>query len=117
MPEIAVKKKLNNAKKSVCRIFRKAGYKIQPASNELFCVIGMRHREWRCVKVGIKPIVSEAWFLREIKRLENMPCPDAKTIKREIWIREEDGQNFNQFYWEDNQWFNENDEPVKNFNT
>lgn len=115
MSEEPMKKQLNTAKKSACSILEKAGYKIERASNNIYCIVAMRDAEWRAIKVGIKAILPSAWFLNEIKKLERLPCPDPKTIKKEVWIREKGEQNFCLYFYENNVWVDENLNPVNIF--
>ena len=115
MPEEAIKKQLNTAKKSVCIILQKAGYTIERASNSIYCVVAMRPTEWRAIKVGIKPIIASKWFLDEIRKLERLPCPDSKTIKKEVWVRDQGEQNFCLYSYENNVWIDEDSNPVDIF--
>lgn len=115
MPEEAIKKQLNTAKKSACGILKKAGYKIERASNEIYCIVAMRKAEWRTIKVGIRPILSSAWFLGEVKKLEKLPCPDSKTIKKEVWIRGKGEHDFRLYLYENDIWIDEDSNPVDIF--
>lgn len=106
------KKQLNRAKKSACDILRQAGYKVEKASNDIYCVIAMRDAEWRAIKIGVLSIAKTPWFLREIKKLETLPCPDPKTIKKELWLRDRGEHNFMQFYWHNNKWHGEDGQLI-----
>ena len=112
MGEDPVKKQLNRAKKNACKVLSVAGYKIERASNDIYCVVAMRDTEWRAIKIAIPSIIKCAWFLEEIKRFERLPCPDTKCIKKEIWLRKTNEQAFVQLHWENNKWFTEDDKSV-----
>lgn len=113
MNEGDTKRQLNRAKKTACEILRSAGYRIERASNDIYCVVAMRDAEWRAIKIGLHSIIECPWFLKEIKKLENLPCPDPRAIKKEIWLRERGVHNFIQYYWKDNRWFNEDGQIVR----
>ena len=116
MPENPVKKQLNNAKKTACNILIKAGYKIERASNDIFCIIAMRGTEWRAIKVGVKPMITYPWFIEEVKKLERLPCPDQEKIKKELWIRAIGEHEFSRYSYENKQWYDEDFNPINIFN-
>ena len=112
MSEEPFKKQLNTAKKSACNILRKAGYTIEKASNNIYCIVAMRGVEWRAIKVGTSSVLSSKWFLDEIRKFERLPCPDPRIIKKEVWIREVGSHNFYLYFFENNQWIDEDFNPV-----
>ena len=116
MPEKAVNKQLNTAKSAACKILIDAGYKIERANNQTFCLTAGRDSEWRVIAVGTQSIVKCLWFIEQIKRLEKYPCPNSQIIQKEVWLRGEGEHAFHQFTWKDNRWLNENLEPASIFN-
>jgi hypothetical protein len=116
MPEKAVNQQLNTAKSTACKILIDAGYKIERANNQTFCLTAGRNSEWRVIAVGTRPIIKCPWFIEQVKRLEKYPCPDSNVIQKEVWIRGEGEHTFRQFVWKNSQWFDENLEPADIFN-
>ena len=113
MGEDPVKKQLNTAKRSACVILKKAGYTVERASNDIYCIVAMRGAEWRTIKVGLDSIIKCPWFIKEIKRLERLPCPDR--IKKEVWVRVGREHNFKLYFYEHVQWFDESYNPTRDF--
>ncbi len=116
MPEKAVNQQLNRAKGVACKILTDAGYKIERANNQTFCLTAGRDTEWRIIAIGIKSIVRCPWFMEQVKRLEQYPCPNPRVIQKEIWIRGDGEQGFRQFAWRDGRWIDENLEAADSFN-
>lgn len=112
MPESTVKKQLNRAKQAACQTLNKAGYKIERASNDIYCVVAMRDVEWRAIKIGTEQLQACLWFKKEVKRLERLPCPDSTKIKKEVWIRSQNERGFCQYSWNGLQWINEDGESA-----
>lgn len=94
MAEEAVKQKLNRIKRAIKIHLRNADYEIIPSDNEAICIIGARDTEWRCIKGYFKKIPY-----KEVIKLEHLPCPDNKTIKKELWLREEGETVFYKIFW------------------
>ena len=116
MPEKAVNKQLNTAKGAACKTLADAGYKTERAHNLTFCILAARAAEWRIIAIGIEAIVRCQWFVEQVKRLEQYPCPNPQTIQKEVWIRGEGEHAFRQFTWKENHWIDENLEPASIFN-
>jgi len=116
MAEEAIKKKLNHAKRSACKLLSSAGYKTERASNDIYCVVAMRDTEWRAIKIGIKSITACPWFIQEVRKLERLPCPNPKTIKKEVWLRSDGEHLFYQYHWDGSQWIDEDGEPTNLLN-
>ena len=112
MSEEAIKQQLNKAKKAACVALFKSGYEIEKASNDIYCVMAMRDAEWRAIKVGILSVVKCQWFLDGVKKLEQLPCPDSKHIKKEVWLKQKRSRDFIQLYWKNNQWFTREGKPI-----
>jgi hypothetical protein len=116
MPEKAVNKQLNTAKGAACKTLIDAGYKTERAYNLTFCILAARAAEWRIIAIGIEAIVKCPWFIEQVKRLEQYPCPNLPVIQKEVWIRGEGEHAFHQFTWKESRWINENLEPASIFN-
>ncbi len=112
MPEKAVLKQLNKAKRGACKILSGAGYAVELANNNSFCLTAARDTEWRVVAIGTQKVVKCSWFLEQVRRLEKYPAPNVSIIKKEVWIKGDDEQNYHKYYWKNNQWVNENAEAV-----
>lgn len=96
MGEKEVKRRLNRIKKAIETHLRNADYDIIPSDNSIFCVIGTRDKEWRCIKGHFRKIP----YL-EVKRIEVIPCPGNKIIKKELWLRDEGEIQFYKIVWDD----------------
>ena len=95
MSEEPIKKQLGRIKKKIINHLQSCDYEIIKSDNDTLCVIGARKSEWRCIKGHLKNIP-----LREVKRLENLPCPDIDQIKKELWLREKDSNQFYKVFWD-----------------
>lgn len=73
---------------------RNADYDIIISDNDKLCIIGARDTEWRCVKGYFRKIP----YL-EVKKLERLPCPSDKLIKKELWLREDGETVFYKIFW------------------
>ena len=80
MPEEAVKKRLERAKKRAIEYFSKTGYKIVDSNNKTFCFIATRRREVRFIRVVIDRIVEV-----DIQSAKEISLPDSCT--REIFCQ------------------------------
>ena len=107
MPEESIKQQLNYAKRTAGDILLKAGYKIEKASNQTFCLTAMRDAEWRIIAIGTRPLIRCEWFKKQAGKLERLPTPDPKIIRKEIWIKEAGEHKFSIFCWKNNQWISE----------
>jgi len=116
MAEKAIINKLNREKNNACKILAKSGYKIERASNTTFCINAARKPEYRFIGIAIKEILNTFRFKEQIKRLENWPNPAPNAISIEVWIKREDGQDFEMFTYENGQWMDENKNPAKFIN-
>ena len=116
MPEKAVNKQLNTAKGAACKMLVDAGYKIERAHNQTFCLMAGRTSEWRIIAIGTESISKCPWFIEQVKRLEKYPCPNVQVIQKEVWIRGEGEHAFRQFTWKDNCWIDENLEAANFLN-
>ena len=90
MSEEAIKKQLGRIKKAIIHHLKNADYEIIKSDNDTLCVIGARDVEWRCIKGHLRNIPT-----KEVRKLEQLPCPQGVFIKKELWLRSE-GEN--QFY-------------------
>jgi hypothetical protein len=116
MPEKAVMKQLRYAKDVACKILGQAGYKVEKAKNQTFCLTAARDSEWRIIAIGTDPVVRCTWFIEQIKRLEKFPLPDSRILQKEVWISRGEEYGFHQFCWKNNQWVDENLESANIFN-
>lgn len=95
MSEEAVMKQLNRTKKAIIKHLRNADYEIIKSDNDTFCVIGARDTEWRCVKGHFRSIPY-----REVEKLERLPTPGGKLIKKELWLRDDAETQFYKIVWD-----------------
>jgi len=110
MSEEAIKKKLNRIKRAIKMHLRNADYEIIISDNDRLCIIGARDTEWRCIKGHFRNIP----YL-EVKRLEQLPCPDGHIIKKELWLRDKGENVFYKVFWdtEKRAWIDQFDKTVK----
>lgn len=87
MGEEAVIKRLNRAKKAVIENLVKTGYKIIPSDNSDFCILGVRKKEIRMIRVVIDEITDS-----DIDKIQNFEPPGNCT--KEIWCRKENQKDF-----------------------
>ena len=110
MPEEPIKQQLRRIKKKIISHLQSCDYEIIKSDNDTLCVIGARKAEWRCIKGHFRSIP-----LREVKRLENLPCPDVNQIKKELWLQEKDSDQFYKVFWDSKRhvWINSFKETVR----
>ena len=94
MGEDPVKKQLNRIKRAIISHLENADYEIIKSDNKVICVIGARDTEWRCIRGDFRSI-SKA----EVRKLERLPCPGGKTIKKELWLRDDNDKQFYKIFW------------------
>ena len=94
MSEEAVKKTLNRIKKAIINHLKNADYQIIKSDNDTLCIIGARETEWRCIKGYTREIP-----MKEVKKLEEFPCPDARIIKKELWLKDTWENQFYKIFW------------------
>ncbi len=87
MTDEAIIRRLNRAKSAAISVLEDAKYKIIPSDNSEFCIIGIRKREIRLIRVVIDKITAD-----DIKIIEDINPPGNCT--KEIWCREEWKQKF-----------------------
>lgn len=87
MSDCNTKKRLARAKKRAITILERAGYSVIPSDNGKFCLIGIRGREARLIKVVID-YISE----NDIKIIKEFPISDIYT--KEIWLKRRNDPNF-----------------------
>ena len=95
MSEDPVKRQLNRTKKAIIAHLRNADYAIIKSDNEKLCVIGARDTEWRCIKGDFRSISKY-----EVEKLEKLPCPRGRAIKKELWLRDPDEKLFYKLIWD-----------------
>ena len=116
MAEKAIINKLNREKNNVCKILTKSGYEIERASNMTFCINAARKPEYRFIGVAIKEILNSFRFKEQKQRLENWPNPAPRVVSIEIWLKREDGQDFEIFTYENGRWIDRNKKPASFLN-
>ena len=87
MSEEAIIRRLNRAKSAAISVLKDAKYKIIPSDNSEFCIIGVRKREIRMIRVVIDEITA-----RDVKIVGDWEPPGNCT--KEIWCREEGQKKF-----------------------
>jgi hypothetical protein len=80
MPNEAVKKRLERAKKKAIEHFTKTGYKIIESNNKTFCFIATRSREVRFIRVVVDRITET-----DIQSVWEILLPESCT--REIFCQ------------------------------
>ena len=110
MSEEAINKVLNRIKKAIITHLKNADYEIIRSDNETLCVIGARDTEWRCIKGDFRSISKH-----EVEKLERLPCPGGKAIKKELWLRNPAETQFYKLLWnyEKGAWIDQLDKIVK----
>ena len=110
MSETSIKKQLNRTKKAIISHLRNADYEIIKSDNETICVIGARDTEWRCIKGDFRSISKH-----EVKKLERLPCPGGKAIKKELWLRNPTETQFYKLCWdyENAVWIDQFDKVIR----
>ena len=87
MSDCKTKKRLARAKKRAITILERAGYSVIPSDNGKFCLIGIRGREARLIKVVIDRILEN-----DIKIIKEFPASDIYT--KEIWLKKKNDPDF-----------------------
>jgi len=87
MGDPSVKRRLARAKKRVEKTLKKTGYGIIPSDNSVFCILGIREREIRLIRVVVDVITKED---REVVRDFNHPGICIK----EIWLKKKNISEF-----------------------
>lgn len=83
MSDLAIKKRLERAKKRAIEYFIKTGYKIIESNNKNFCFIATRKKEVRFIRVVIDKITES-----DIKSAREILLPESCT--REIFCQKKD---------------------------
>ena len=87
MTDEAIIRRLNRAKSAAISILEEAEYEIIPSDNSKFCILGMRRKEIRMIRVVIDEITAN-----DVKIIEGSDPPGVCT--KEIWCREEGKKKF-----------------------
>jgi len=80
MAEEAVIKRLNRAKNAAILALKNADFKIIPSDNSDFCILGVRKKEIRMIRVVVDEITTN-----DIKIVSEFDPPGICT--KEIWCR------------------------------
>ena len=88
MSDEAIIKRLNRAKSAAISILTEAEFKIIPLDNKDFCILGVRKKEIRMIRVVIDEITAN-----DIKIIKDFDVPPGICTK-EIWCREEGKRKF-----------------------
>lgn len=96
MSEEPINKQLRRIKNAIINHLRNADYDVIKSDNDTLCVIGARDVEWRCIKGHIRNIPR-----KEVAKLERLPCPGGKLIKKELWLRDSGEIQFYKIFWND----------------
>jgi hypothetical protein len=95
LAEEAVKQELNEIKKAIIRTLQLSDYQIIKSTNNPVCAIGLRENEWRCIVGHVRRIPHKI-----VKEFEELPCPDHKVIKKELWLRDKWEKRFYKIFWD-----------------
>lgn len=87
MPEEAIIKRLNRAKIAAIRVLKSADFKIIPSDNSNFCILGIRKKEIRMIRVVVDEITEN-----DIKIVKDFDPPGVCT--KEIWCRRGNDKKF-----------------------
>ena len=88
MTDEAIIRRLNRAKSAAISILEDAKYKIIPSDNSNFCIIGIRKKEIRLVRVVIDKITED-----DVKIVESFDDHPGICTK-EIWCKGEGEKKF-----------------------
>ena len=87
MAEEAVKQRLNRAKIAATQTLKNADFKIIPSDNSNFCILGVRKKEIRMIRVVVDEITAN-----DIKIVQDFDPPGICT--KEIWCRRGNEKRF-----------------------
>ena len=87
MGDPAIKKRLARAKEAAIDNLLKNGHKIIPSDNSIFCILGVRKKEIRMIRVVVDKIKDE-----DIKIVQAFEPPGICT--KEIWCRKGGQKDF-----------------------
>ena len=90
MADEAVIKRLNRAKGAAISVLKDAKFRIIPSDNSEFCILGVRKKEIRLIRVVVDEITAQ-----DIKIVEDFDSLPAGICTKEIWCREEGQKKFN----------------------
>ena len=80
MGEETIKRRMRRAKERASEILENTGYKIIPSDNSVFCILGVRQKEIRMIRVVVDKITDQ-----DIKEISAF-CPPGICTK-EIWCK------------------------------
>ena len=87
MTNKAIIRRLNRAKNAATSALKDTKHEIIPSDNSKFCIIGMRKKEIRMIRVVVDEITAN-----DIKIIEDIDSPVSCT--KEIWCRKKGKQKF-----------------------
>lgn len=87
MPDVPVKQRISRAKKAAIGNLLKTGYRIIPSNNSTFCILGVRKREVRMIRVVVDKITE-----RDIQITREFDSP--ADCSKEIWCRKAHKKDF-----------------------
>ena len=87
MPEESVKKRLRYAKGKAEEILKKSNHKIIPSDNSIFCILAVRKKEIRLIRVVVDDITGVDEML--VKEFDH-----HEICTKEIWCRKYNKQDF-----------------------
>ena len=87
MAEEAVVKRLNTAKEAAIQNLKDTKHRIIPSDNSEFCILGVRKKEIRMIRIVIDEITTN-----DIKIVKDFDPPGICT--KEIWCRKKGEKKF-----------------------
>lgn len=87
MTDLAVKKRIARAKTRAVNILITTGYKIVPSDNSTFCILAVRKKEIRMIRVVIDGITEH-----DIETVKSFEPPGICT--KEIWCKKHSESSF-----------------------
>ena len=87
MTEETIKRRLFRAKKRAEKVLKDAQYNIIPSDNSAFCILAVREREIRMIRVVIDEITNH-----DTKIIKNWRHPGV--CSKEIWCKQRGERDF-----------------------
>jgi len=87
MPEETIKRRLFRAKRRAEKVLKDAQYNIIPSDNSTFCILAVREREVRMIRVVIDEVTDH-----DMKIIEGWKHPRA--CSKEIWCKQHGQRDF-----------------------
>jgi len=77
----AIKRRVARAKDRAANVLKQTGYSIVPSDNSVFCILGVRNKEIRMIRVTIDEVTD--FDISTVKGFDKMPA----NCSMEIWCK------------------------------